>query len=94
MVKNPAATSAYKALTSAAPEGFFQDADYLQEFAPATTTPSWWSDIPDKYQAYFTSVGKAEASIIIKAAEGPAPTHAPVVAGAILAAGGAALAFL
>ena len=88
------ATSAYRALTSAAPSGALNDIDYVQDFATATTEPSWWSDVPDKYQAYFTSVAKAEASIIIKAAEGPAPTHAPVVAGAILAAGGAALAFL
>ena len=66
----------------------------MQEFATATAEPTWWSDVPDKYQAYWTSVAKAEASILVKAAEGPAPTHAPKIAGAILAAGGAALAFL
>lgn len=79
---------------SAAPEGALDDYNDFEEFATATVVPTWWSDVPDKWQAYFTSVALAEQSIIVKAAQGPAPTHGPVVAGAVLAAGGAALAFL
>ena len=56
--------------------------------------PTWFSALPTSAQAYFSSVGQAEISIISKDAEGPAPTNVMRVAGAVVVAGGAALALL
>ncbi len=70
------------------PDGYFQSA------LTATAQPTWFSALPTSAQAFISSVGQAEFSIISKDAQGPAPTNAVRVAGAVVAAGGAALALL
>ena len=68
--------------------------DYLEYELDDTAAPSWFSAIPTSAVAYFSSVRQAEYSILSKDAKGPAPTNAVRVAGAVMAAGGAALALL
>ena len=68
--------------------------DYIQSVLTETTQPAWISAVPTSARAYLSSVANAEASIITKDAKGPAPTNAVKVVGAVVAAGGAALALL
>lgn len=63
----------------------------IESMAAATTNPSWFTAMPTSAQAYWSSVGAAEQSIVNKDEQDPAPTHAVKVAGVVLAAGGAAL---
>ncbi len=67
---------------------------YLQSALTATALPTWFSALPTSAQAYISSVAQAEISIISKDAKGPAPTNVVKVAGALVAAGGAALVLL
>lgn len=97
----PEFTSILEALQSAIPESVLDQmetdpSDYLQSIITGTAQPSWYSAIPTSYQNYLSSVGAAEASIISKDAEGPAPTKAPgaKVVVAALAVGAAGLAML
>ena len=67
---------------------------YLEYELIETAMPSWFSALPTSAVAYFSSVAQAEISILSKDAKGPAPTNAVKVVGAVMAAGGAALALL
>ena len=97
----PAYTAAVDALASAVPTDIqselLNDPEGCSQFQyafTATASPSWITAIPTSVKAYFSSVRQAEASILSKDAQGPAPTNAVRVAGAVMAAGGAALALL
>ena len=99
VVAQPAYTAAVDALASAVPTDiqseFLNDPEgYVQSAFTNPAVPSWFTAIPTSVQAYFSSMGQAEASILSKDAKGPAPTNAVRVAGAVMAAGGAALVLL
>lgn len=65
---------------------------YWNNIATASALPSWYTAMPTSVQAFWSSVGVQEISIVTKAAAGP--TNAAKVAGAVLAAGGAVVAML
>lgn len=90
-----------QALTSAIPASILSQieddpTDYLSSVLGAGELPSWFSAVPTSYVSYFSSIGAAEASIVSKASEAPAPTSGPRVrvVGAALAVGAAGLALL
>ena len=99
MTAQPAYTAAINALVSAIPSDKIEDFDndpmgYFEYEFIGTAAPSWFPAIPTSAVAYFSSVRQAEFSILSNDAKGPAPTNAVKVAGAVMAAGGAALALL
>lgn len=80
MVRDPAYTSNALVVATAIPSSVIQqfDADPTNLFSQlATSTPDWFKNLPTSVQAYYSSIGAAEASIISKDAgkKGPAPTH-------------------
>ncbi|KAK4697241.1 hypothetical protein P7C71_g800, partial [Lecanoromycetidae sp. Uapishka_2] len=92
-------SSALAAYTSAIPSSVLTQIDanpidYIQSVLSAGTPPAWVSAVPTSAVSYISSVVSAEASIISKDAKGPAPTNGAKIVGAVVAAGGAALALL
>ena len=93
-------SSAVDAFTSAIPSSVLTEiqddpASYIQSVITATTTQDWYTNVPTSYQQYFSSIAAQQKNIVSSViAHGPAPTHAAKVAGAVMAAGGAALALL